>query len=218
MFKRVCILSTLIFSINFMLAQSSTSDTIETTLNSIWKGDQEIRFELIQLQKEGKMKSDEFRLLIEKMKKQDSLNLIQVKSILDNNGWPDNLNMQANQTIFLVIQHADLKTQKQYLPVIKKAVEENKTLPSNLALLKDRINLREGKEQVYGSQVFIDSQSGKKYVQPLQDPENIDSLRAEVGLPTMQHYLKQSFQMDWDLETYYQDLPAIKKLIKEKSK
>ncbi|MCB7482270.1 DUF6624 domain-containing protein [Christiangramia sediminis] len=217
MFKRVCILSILLFSINSMLAQSSTSDTIETTLNSIWKSDQEIRFELIKLQQEGKMKSDEFQLLVEKMKKQDSLNLIQVKSILDN-GWPDNLNMQANQTIFLVIQHADLQTQKQYLPIIKNAVEENKTLPSNLALLKDRINLREGKEQIYGSQVFIDSQSGKKYVQPLQNPEKIDSLRAEVGLPPMQVYLKQSFQMDWSLETYYHDLPEIKKLIEEKSK
>jgi len=217
MFKRIYILSILLFSINSLLAQSSTSDTIETTLNSIWKSDQEIRFELIKLQQEGKMKSDEFQLLVEKMKKQDSLNLIQVKSILDN-GWPDNLNLQANQTIFLVIQHADLRTQKQYLPIIKNAVKENKTLPSNLALLKDRINLREGKEQIYGSQVFIDSQSGKKYVQPLQNPEKIDSLRAEVGLPPMQVYLKQSFQMDWSLETYYQDLPEIKKLIEEKSK
>lgn len=197
-------------------AQTKSSENIQTTLDSIWKTDQETRFELIKLQQEGKMKSEEFKHLLQKMKKADSLNLSKVQSLLDN-GWPDNLNFQGNQTIFLVIQHADLETQKQYLPAIENAVKENKSLPSNLALLKDRIALREGNKQIYGSQVFIDSNTGAKYVQPLENPEKVDSLRAEVGLPTMQIYLAQSFQMEWSLEQYYEDLPTIEKLRQERS-
>lgn len=217
MIRKIFILTILLFSANFIIAQTANSD-IASSLDSIWKSDQEIRFELIKLQQQGKMNSEEFKNLVVKMKKQDSVNLRKITSMLDSNGWPDNLNLQANQTIFLVIQHAELETQKEYLPVIAKAVKENKTLPSNLALLKDRIALREGKEQIYGSQVFIDSKSGKKYVQPIKDPEHVDSLRAEVGLPTMDAYLNQSFQMEWSLEKYYEDLPTLKKLLEEKRK
>ena len=107
------------------------------------------------------MNSGEAKELVQQMKTQASVNLEKVESILQN-GWPDDLNMQGNQTIFLVIQHANLQTQKEYLPVIEKAVQDNKTFPANLALLKDRMALREGKKQIYGSQIFIDSNTGKK--------------------------------------------------------
>ena len=161
------------------------------------------------------MNTEEMKDLVQKMKQQDSINLDQVESILQN-GWPDDLNMQGNQTIFLVIQHADLQTQKEYLPVIEEAVQNNKTFPANLALLKDRMALRQGKKQIYGSQIFIDSNTGKKYVQPLKNPEEVDKLRAEVGLPSMETYLQQSFQMDWNLEEYYNNLPEIEELLEER--
>lgn len=215
MIKKLFVLTLFILSSQINYSQDKISENIQAALDSVWKTDQEVRFKLIQLQQSGKMNTEEFKELVLKMKKQDSLNLIQVKSILDK-GWPNDLNMQGNQTLFLVIQHADLETQKRYLPTIEKAVNENKTLPSNLALLQDRIALREGKKQIYGSQVYIDSKTGEKYVQPLQNPEKVDSLRSKVGLPPMQIYLQQSFQMNWDLEKYYEDLPKVVKLINNK--
>ncbi|MFV8282770.1 DUF6624 domain-containing protein [Christiangramia marina] len=210
----------IIVSIAMLLASSIVTSqnqpqNIQTQLDSIWKTDQEIRFKLIKLQQEGKMNSDETKELAQQMKTQDSVNLEKVESILQN-GWPDDLNMQGNQTIFLVIQHADLQTQNKYLPVIEQAVQDNKTFPANLALLKDRMALREGKKQIYGSQIFIDSNTGKKYVQPLQNPEGVDKLRAEVGLPSMETYLQQSFQMDWNLKEYYKNLPEVEKLLEER--
>ena len=217
MFKKLFVICFIFIGLFQSFAQNSEATPIQQKLDSIWKSDQEIRFELIRLQQEGKTNSEEFKDLIINMKKQDSLNLIEVKSILDN-GWPENLTIQGNQTLFLVIQHSDLETQKKYLPAIEQAVAENKTLPSNLALLKDRIALREGDKQIYGSQVFIDSKTGKKYVEPIKNPEKVDSLRADVGLPPMKVYLIQSFQMNWDLEQYYENLPQLKKLKEEKSK
>ncbi len=48
------------------------------------------------------------------MLKKDSLNLQKISQILDKYGWvgAEKVGEKANQTLFLVIQHADLKTQK----------------------------------------------------------------------------------------------------------
>ncbi|WBL23747.1 DUF6624 domain-containing protein [Zunongwangia sp. HRR-M8] len=199
------ILVSLLFIFQSVFAQNQQ---ISAQLDSIWKTDQGIRMELIQLQQQGKTNTSEFKELIGEMKTQDSINQKKVIEILQN-GWPENLNLQQNQTLFLVIQHADLGKQKKYLPLIESAVEEGKTFASNLALLKDRIALREGGKQIYGSQVWIDNATGEKYVRPIQNPEKVDSLRAEVGLPDMQTYLQQGFQMKWSLEKYYEQLPKV---------
>lgn len=206
------ILVSLLFIFQSVFAQNQQ---ISAELDSIWKTDQGIRMELIQLQQQGKTNTSEFKELISEMKTQDSINQKKVIEILQN-GWPENLNLQQNQTIFLVIQHADVDTQKKYLPIIESAVKNGKTLASNLALLKDRIALREGGKQIYGSQVWYDAKTGKNYVQPIENPEKVDSLRAEVGLPDMKTYLQQAFQMDWSLEQYYKDLPKLKELLPKK--
>lgn len=209
---------TLITFVTFssIYGQSQKTDSINSALNEIHQTDQNIRFELLAMQKKGEMQTDDFKNLILKMKKTDSINLSKIKAILDKYGWPKNLNQQANQTIFLVIQHAELKSQEKYLPLMRKAVKEGKTLPSNLALLEDRIALRKGKNQIYVSQVFIDSKTGEKYVEPLEDPETVDKRRTKVGLSTMDEYLKQAFQMEWSIEQYYKDLPKIKKILRER--
>ena len=215
--KLIRFLSILIILINFNLiyGQSQKNDSINSSLDSIYQTDQNIRFKLIDLQKKDEMQPEELKNIIVKMNKIDSVNLNKIKSLIDNYGWPENLSFQRNQTIFLVIQHSDLGTQQQYLPIIQKAVEEGKTLPSNLAILEDRISLREGKKQIYGSQIFVDSKTGKKYVEPLKNPETVDKRRAKVGLPTMNEYLKQTNQMEWSIEKYYKDLPEIEKLLKK---
>ena len=202
----------LLFIFQSVFAQNQQ---ISADLDAIWKTDQGIRMELIQLQQQGKTNTSEFKELISEMKTQDSINQKKVIEILQN-GWPENLNLQQNQTIFLVIQHADVDTQKKYLPIIESAVKNGKTLASNLALLKDRIALREGGKQIYGSQVWYDAKTGKNYVQPIENPEKVDSLRTEVGLPDMKTYLQQAFQMDWSLEQYYKDLPKLKELLPKK--
>lgn len=71
----------------------------------------------------------------------------------------------------------------------------------DVALLEDRLALRQGKKQIYGSQVSLDNQSGKYYVENLQDPENVDKRRAAVGLPPLAEYLKQ-WGINWNVEEY----------------
>ena len=68
----------------------------------------------------------------------------------------------------MVIQHADLKTQQKYLPIMRDAVSKGKANVGSLALLEDRVALGMGKSQIYGSQIMQDATG--KYLQPLIDP------------------------------------------------
>jgi hypothetical protein len=135
------------------------------------------------------------------MRHADSLNLPKVMDILDKHGWvgPAVVGQQGNITLFLVIQHADLKTQLKYLPMLREAVRKGDAQPSHLAMLEDRVALRQGKKQIYGSQVARDNTTGKYYVENLADPKNVDKRRAAVGLPPLAEYLKH-WGIEWKVE------------------
>ncbi len=91
----------------------------------------------------------------------DSINVIKVTHLLDSMGWPPlkKIGRSGSNAVFLTIQHGDLATQEKYLPVLKKAVKDGKIAPGALALLEDRLGLRQGKRQVYGSQFSRDSKT-----------------------------------------------------------
>lgn len=93
--------------------------------------------------------------------------------------------------------------------MMRNAVNNGKAKAGNLALLEDRIALKQGKEQLYGSQVSWNLASGEYYVLPLADPDNVDKRRAMVGLQPLADYLS-NWQMKWDVKQYKKDLPRLK--------
>jgi hypothetical protein len=210
----------IVCSLNLIIGQQPNIDSLKSVLDTVWDTDQGSRFKLIDLQKNGKIGSDEYKDLILTIKEADTINLRIVTKIIDKYGWlgSDVIGFKGNQVLFLVIQHADLITQEKYLPIIQRAAKEGKTLLSNLAILEDRVALRQGKRQIYGSQILLDPKTGNKYVQPIENLENVDKKRSEVGLPTMNEYLQQSFQMKWDTEEYKKNLPIVEELMKGKKK
>ena len=142
----------------------------------------------------------------------DSLNTIEVAAILDKYGWlgPEVVGEDGSSTLFLVIQHAQIPTQIKYLPMMREAVKNGKAFAGNLALLEDRVALRQGKKQIYGSQVMRDMETGKFFVQPLEDPENVDKRRKEVGLQPLAEYLMH-WNIIWDTKEYLKQLPVLEK-------
>jgi len=133
-----------------------------------------------------------------------------VTKIIDEHGWlgADIIGKQGNGALFLVIQHADLETQLKYLPIMREAVKKGNARGSSLALLEDRTALRQGKNQTYGSQIGTNSETGKHYVLPLEDPDNVDKRRAEVGLGPIAEYTRR-FEFEWDVEAYKKLLPKL---------
>ena len=82
------------------------------------------------------------------------------------------------------------------------------TKTKNIALLEDRTALRQGKRQTYGSQIGTDPDTGQKYVLPLEDPDNVDKRRFEVGLGSLAEYTG-FFDFEWDVEAFKKHLPEI---------
>ena len=114
----------------------------------------------------------------------------------------------------MVLQHSDLKTQEKYLPLMRKAVTNGKAKPKHLALLEDRVALRQGKKQIYGSQISMNSQTNEAFIMPLEDPDNVDTRRGLVGLPPLADYVS-VWGIKWDIEQYKKDLPIIEERLKK---
>ena len=150
--NRILRLRTLFFMFFFFLlidvtAQVDTTSVI-TMLDLIYHRDQKTR-----------KNSDS----IEYISFIDSSNLIQIEKIINQYGWPgkDFVGAKGNTTAFLVVQHANLPVQEKYLPLLMKSVIDSQSRASDLALLQDRILMRQGKKQIYGSQIVPNGKTGK---------------------------------------------------------
>jgi hypothetical protein len=188
---------------------------LQKELLQIFKDDQNIRRQYIDSSKKYGYNNSIVDSLAKVMIFNDSVDLEKVTKILDTKGWvgKDKVGGQANQTLFLVIQHADIKTQQKYLPMMREAVKKGNASSSSLALLEDRVALREGKKQIYGSQIGRNTKTNKFYVEPLEDPDNVDKRRSEVGLGTLSDYVK-NWNINWNVEEYKKKLPEIEKWYK----
>ena len=174
-----------------------------TILEAIYDEDQKYRLQLGEVEKQHGRDSEEIKNLWKTINEKDSINLIQVKKILDEKGWlgANIVGRKGNKTLFLVIQHADIETQVKYLPMMREAVKKGNARPSSLALLEDRVALRQGNRQIYGSQIGRDQETGERFVLPLIEPEKVDERRAEVGLEPLAEYAFR-FRITWDVEKH----------------
>jgi len=181
---------------------------IRILLDSIYMEDQKYRGEIISIHDHYGRESEEIKALWKKINKADSCNRIIVESILDEYGWlgPEQIGQRANSALFLVVQHSYLETQEKYLPMMRQAVKEGKAKSQSLALLEDRVRLRQGGLQIYGSQIGQDEETGEMYVLPLMEPGKVNERRANVGLGAIEDYISH-WGLEWDVEEYKRELP-----------
>jgi hypothetical protein len=193
---------------SLLLGQDTTYTSVTKQLLAIDELDQLYRNQINDVEVKYGGDSKEMKDLFKKMEVTDSLNLVQVEAILQKYGWLETqkIGSEANTALFMVIQHADLKNQIHYLPLMREAVRNGKAKASSLALLEDRVALRSGKKQIYGSQISWNMKTNTSFVAPLEDPDNVDKRRAEVGLPPLADYL---INMKWDVDQYKKDLPLL---------
>ncbi len=165
----------------------SYNDSLASVLEKIYESDQSIRSEMRKLREKYNTESPEYRELARRMLVTDSINLILVTSLIDQYGWMSKtvVGKTGNTAVWLVIQHADLATQEKYYPIMEKAVQENKASRKDLAYLEDRILMRQGKKQLYGTQYKLDSETNEMKLWEVEDPDRLNERRASVGLPPM---------------------------------
>ena len=175
----------------------SSIEQTDSLLCELHERDQQIRHELMSVQQAYIAEQraeliDSIVMLVAEQDRADSLNRVAVDSLLQN-GWPDGLSEQSNQTIWLIIDHADVDYQKRYLPLIEQQAVRGTISPSDYATLLDRVNVRRQRPQRYGTQTGYKQRDDEvfTFVYPIEDIDALDSLRLSVGLDSMNLYLRQ---------------------------
>ena len=101
-------------------AEAKLNKPLAEELESVYIDDQKYRLMIDDYNNkyghDSKEIKDLWKIIIEK----DSINKVKVISILDKYGWlgDEIVGEHGNSALFLVIQHADLKTQEHYLPMM----------------------------------------------------------------------------------------------------
>ncbi|HEV8368063.1 MAG TPA: DUF6624 domain-containing protein [Pyrinomonadaceae bacterium] len=151
--------------------------------------DQAIRNERIRKRVEH---PDEDEAILARMEVIDTANTERVKAIVRQYGWPspELVGRDGAEAAFLLVQHAELAFQKEMLPLVEKAYRSGGLSGQSYALLLDRVLVREGKPQVYGTQAkgFAEWKGQEPVMEPIEDEANVDKRRAEVGLGPLSKY------------------------------
>lgn len=131
--------------------------------------------------------------LIEKQAEIDRKNLARLEKVIQQYGWPGKslVGDQASVAAFLILQHSEQSTQEKYLEMFKQAAKSGEARKADAAMLEDRVLMRQGKKQIYGTQLQSNAASnGKLFVFPIEDELHVDQRRTSVGLPPLRDYLK----------------------------
>ncbi|WP_114901613.1 DUF6624 domain-containing protein [Kordia sp. SMS9] len=165
---------------------------LKMQLETIRVEDQTLRQLLPEAEVKFGMDSEELRYVWKLIHYQDSINEKKVLAIIDTYGWlsKNNVGEMANQTLWLVVQHAEIETQEKYLPYLETSVANNESDGWYLAFLKDRILMRRGEKQWYGTQVKKDKKLGFTYIYPIANFKKVNERRKAIGLNSIEEYAK----------------------------
>lgn len=164
------------------------------------KADQEARKAIMELmRKQGAAQGGQLNLsdaaafgtLAAKMKALDKANTKWLKGVVEKQGWPtaSRVGKDGAHAAWLLVQHADHdpKFQRLCLDLMTK-LPADEVSPTDLAYLTDRVLLAEGKNQLYGTQIY--EVNGKWEARSLEDPEHVDERRKKLGLQPLAEYIK----------------------------
>ncbi|GGC66910.1 DUF6624 domain-containing protein [Undibacterium terreum] len=100
-------------------------------------------------------------------------------------GWPTTTEFgdKAPQYAAMLVQHAELEYQLRYFPLMKAAVDSNELPGRFLATLEDRIRMRQGLPQIYGTQIVGGKDKpAELQLWPVEDEDHLDERRAKAGM------------------------------------
>lgn len=140
--------------------------------------DKKLEQDLSQLSKEiDKINTMRLKKLL-KLAKKEWFTITEFSEFSDSNAW-------------LIIQHAEPEVEKEFLPIIEKYALAGESNKAHWAMLYDRVAMYENRPQKYGSQ-FRNSEDNSCYeLYPVEDRENLDKLRATVGLKPISENAKE---------------------------
>ncbi len=147
--------------------------------------DQELRKSL------SDYEGDERKIVWDQIKEVDHKNTERMKQIIAEQGWPtyDDVGEDGAGAAWILVQHADQQPafQEECLPMIKAAYEKGQAKGSNYAYLYDRVALKKGQKQRFGSQAFT-NQAGERAFQKIEDEWLVNERREKYGMGPLEEY------------------------------
>lgn len=170
-----------------LFASAEINQSLQNQLLSMERLDQSIRKEL-----EEAGWGDAPKELHDRLSAVDHDNTQKLKSILSERNWLTKAEVGKDGigAAFLIIQHSpDNLFQEKMLPALKLSfLSDDGVSGQQVALLTDRVLIRKGQKQLYGTQADI--QNGEVTFKPILDPDTVDERRAEMKMPPLAFYKK----------------------------
>jgi hypothetical protein len=139
-------------------------------------------------QAEGEHHSD---ALLKPVQEVDRINLARVKAIVKSQGFPTEAQVgpEGIDAAMLLIQHSDADPDFQQSVLASLQPRAGKDISGDtFAMLEDRVSVRQGRPQRYGSQLgFKDGHLVPE--RPIGDLKEVDKRRESVGLMPLQSYI-----------------------------
>ena len=136
-----------------------------------------------------------------KMMETDARTGRDVRAIFQEVGVPtrSTVGPEAARQFVIMVQHQPPELRRAVLPKLRENVDRGEADPGDFAMMFDRAQVDDGKMQRYGAN-FACQPDGTLGPSPIDDAENVDVRRAELGLLPMRLYarlLRQSMPPDF---------------------
>lgn len=167
-------------------------DSLKVLLEGVYDADQRVRNDRETLIEKFGLDSPQVDSMKTIMLRLDSLNEAFMKSFLEEHGFlgRSKVGDKGLQAEFLVIQHSgNLDFQKKWLPEIWHLTGIGELPYEMAAMLDDRVRLRTGLKQLYGTQFKWNPDNNEWQLEDIEDPENVNKRRSELGMGTIEEYL-----------------------------
>ena len=157
-----------------------SNQEVDSVLRILLRWDQKYRELIVEKRRLESDSNDTISELGAKMKKVDSVNFILISRILKNVGWPSIkfFSDSASQAAFFILLH----NEREIIPfqdVIERAFSNEDIINSHYAVLKDRILILKGEDQMYGTHCRK-NKDGSVSFNDLQD--EVEFNRKAIGL------------------------------------
>jgi hypothetical protein len=151
----------------------------------------ELQARISQLVKDDQAVREREGFDLRKMEEADRRTAGPLKAIFDRYGVPtyDMVGVQAAKDFVVMVQHQPPEFRVAVLPKLKVNVDAGEADPGSFAMVYDRTQRDQGKNQLYGQQ--LECVPGKALdLAPIDDEGNVNIRRAELGLMRLELYAR----------------------------
>ncbi|MFK8046662.1 MAG: DUF6624 domain-containing protein [Crocinitomicaceae bacterium] len=173
-----------------LIVEEPNDSILKEQLELIRVEDQTLRFLLPDVTEKFGRESKEYTYIWSLINRQDSICINKLIQIVDKHGWlgKSRVGDNANQAIWLIMQHSELEIQEKYLPLLKESVANGESEGWHLAFLEDRILMYSKKKQKFGTQAVWDNELKQNKIYPIEDVKNVNHRRQKLGLEPIEKY------------------------------